>query len=73
MKRKFFLSLPVFLVEIRDECILGTDFLKEVGLEKIFVPVFGEAEKGSPEKFLHSPICGLFRCYFFQNFVRSTL
>jgi len=47
---------------------LGTNFLKKVGLEKIFVPVFGEAKKESPENFLRSPICGLPRCSFFSEF-----
>ena len=52
---KFSVETSVYLAEIRDECILGVDFLKKIGLEKIFVSAFGEEEE-SQGKFLCSRI-----------------
>ena len=62
---EFTLEIPVYLTEIRDECILG-DFLKKIGLEKIFVSIFGKEEENQ-ENLLCSRICN--PCVSFPDFL----
>lgn len=53
---KFSLDFPVYLAEIKDDCILGADFLGKVGLGKIFITAFEEKEEGDQGNFICSRI-----------------
>lgn len=37
---KYSLDVPMLVASISDDCILGTDFLESINLEKVFEPIF---------------------------------
>jgi len=53
------LDFSVFVAKIGDECILGVDFLEQIGLGKIFTSVFGQEESEKQKSFLCSRIFGV--------------
>jgi len=53
---KYLLEIPMLVADISDDCILGTDFLEKVKLDKIFESEFGKPEKESGNEFSCSRI-----------------
>lgn len=51
---KYLLEIPMLVADISDECILGTDFLEKVGLDRVFE--FGKTEKRNKTEFSCSRI-----------------
>lgn len=37
---KYFLSVPMLVADISDDCILGADLLKKINIKKVFDPIF---------------------------------
>lgn len=58
----------MLVADISDDCILETDFLKRVKLNKIFESEFGKPEKESGNKFFCSRIFEEKVSYFLQMF-----
>lgn len=58
---KFSLDFPVIIAAIKDECILGADFLSKIGVGSVFSSVFEETVSGSQENFFCSRICSFDR------------
>lgn len=40
------IEIPVYVANIRDDCILGVDFLSRTGFGKVFATIFGEMISG---------------------------
>lgn len=47
---KFNVVIPMFVAEIRDDCILGVDFLRTVNLENAFDSIFNTTEENDLKK-----------------------
>lgn len=47
----------MYVAGIRDDCILGANFLSKIELEGVFTSVFGEVEVESPRELSCSRIC----------------
>lgn len=41
---KFIKEIPIYVLEINEDCLLGVDFLKETSLENVFKETFGFSE-----------------------------
>jgi len=65
---KYLLEIPMLVADISDDCILGTDFLERVKLDKIFESEFGKPEKESRNEFSCSRILEEKVPYFLQMF-----
>jgi len=58
----------MLVASISDDCILGTDFLERVKLDKVFESEFGKPEKESGNEFSCSRILKEKVPYFLQTF-----
>jgi len=65
---KYLLEIPMLVADISDNCILGTDFLEKLKLDKIFESEFGRPEKESGDEFSCSQILEEKVPYFLQMF-----
>lgn len=48
---KYLLEIPMLVVDISNDCILGTDFLERVKLDRVFESEFGKPEKKDGKEF----------------------
>jgi len=44
---KYNVQVSMFVAEIRDDCILGADFLRTINLQDIFTPIFKDSSDNS--------------------------
>jgi len=56
---KFSVEFTMFVANISDDCLLGTDFLSAVGLENVFDSIFGDFDSGKETNFSCSRIRSL--------------
>jgi len=70
---KYRLEIPMLVANISDECILGSDFLEKLGLDRVFESEFGNPRKGMKWNFLVSEFQKEKYPFFCKCFSKKTL